>query len=188
MNDLYRFPSTGGTPTAIAADRYADESEASPNPANDTIAFVSSSMARNQWWRRGHAHIDESRIALLTPARSRDSAPAYQPLIDNYAKNLWPTWSPDGKVLFFMSDKSGTENIWRMTPGAAPKQVTNFTDGRVLWPAIAADGKAIVFEREFRIWKLDLSSGRAAWWSICAITMAASSTRTRWTYSRAVRI
>ena len=63
-----------------------------------------------------------------------------------------------------MSEKSGTENIWRMTPGATPKQVTNFTDGRVLWPAIAADGKAIVFEREFRIWKLDLSSGRAPRW------------------------
>ena len=162
MNDLYRVLSTGGTPAAIAADRYADESEAAPNPASAVVAFVSSNMANNQWWRRGHAHIDESRLSLVTPAVSRDSAPVYQPLLDNQAKNLWPMWSADGKELFFMSDKSGVENIWRMTPGGAPKQITNFTDGRVLWPSIAADGKAIVFEREFRIWKLDLASGRAA--------------------------
>jgi Tol biopolymer transport system component len=72
MNDLYRVPAAGGTPVAIAADRYGDESQAAPNPVNDTIAFVSSNMAANQWWRKGHAHIDESRIGLVTPGKIPD--------------------------------------------------------------------------------------------------------------------
>jgi tricorn protease len=32
----------------------------------------------------------------------------------------------------------------------------------VLWPGISADGKAIVFERDFHLWKLDPANGHAA--------------------------
>ena len=43
-------------------------------------------------------------------------------------------WSPDGAVLFFMSDESGAENIWRLPARRrrTRSQVTRFTDGRVL--------------------------------------------------------
>src|SRR6185436_19703492 len=36
------------------------------------------------------------------------------------------------------------------------------SDGRVLWPSATARGETIVFERNFRIWKLDTASGRTA--------------------------
>ena len=39
--------------------------------------------------------------------------------------------------------------------------MTKFTDGRVLWPSIGYDGKAIVFEHDFKIWQLDTKSGEA---------------------------
>ena len=159
MNDLYRIPSDGGTAVAIAADRYSDESQAAPNPLNGTIAFTSSSMAVTQWWRKGHAHIDETRFTLLTPASSSGAAPGYEPLLENHAKNLWPMWSSDGKKLYFMSDASGVENIWEKPASGAPRQITKFSDGRVLWPSISHDGKAIVFERDFHIWKLDPATG-----------------------------
>src|SRR5690606_16076990 len=42
------------------------------------------------------------------------------------------------------------------------KQLTNFTDGRVLWASISYDGREIVFERNFGIWKMATDSGRAA--------------------------
>ena len=45
--------------------------------------------------------------------------------------------------------------------GAKLKQITKFNDGRVLWPSIGYDGKAIVFERDFKIWKLDTKIGEA---------------------------
>jgi Tol biopolymer transport system component/C-terminal processing protease CtpA/Prc len=162
MNDLYRIPSDGGTAVAIAADRYSDESQAAPNPVNGTIAFTSSSMAVTQWWRKGHAHIDETRFTLLTPAATATGAPKYEPFLENHAKNLWPMWSADGKKLYFMSDASGVENIWEKPASAAARQITKFTDGRVLWPSISQDGKAIVFERDFHIWKLDTATGATA--------------------------
>ena len=50
-----------------------------------------------------------------------------------------------------MSDQGGAENLWEKSlKGGAPKQVTQFHDGRLLWPSISYDGKTIVFERDFR--------------------------------------
>jgi hypothetical protein len=46
--------------------------------------------------------------------------------------------------------------------GAKARQITQFKDGRVLWPNISYDGKTIVFERDFGIWKLDLAGEKAA--------------------------
>jgi len=161
MNDLYKIPAEGGTAVAVSADRYGDESQAAPHPTNNTIAFTSGSMAVSQWWRKGHAHIDETRLTLVTPD-PQGGAPHYEPLLDNHAKNLWPLWSADGKQLFFVSDRSGTENFWALTPGSQPRQLTHFTEGRVLWPGIARDGKSIVFERDFAIWSFDPATLKTA--------------------------
>ena len=61
-----------------------------------------------------------------------------------------------------MSDQSGAENLWtRPITGGEPRQLTQFRDGRLLWPSITRDGKAIAFERNFGIWTLDTASGTA---------------------------
>jgi tricorn protease len=39
--------------------------------------------------------------------------------------------------------------------------VTSFKTGDVRWPAISSDGRVIVFEHDFGIWKLDINSKRA---------------------------
>jgi Tol biopolymer transport system component/C-terminal processing protease CtpA/Prc len=166
MSDLYKTPSAGGTALAISADRYADESQAAPNPVDGTLAFTSGGMAVTQWWRKGHAHIDETRFTLLTPAATASAAPKYQPFLENHAKNLWPLWSADGRRLFYVSDESGpsgiqVENLWEKPLSGNPRQLTRFTSGRVLFPSISADGKALVFERDFRIWKFDFATGEA---------------------------
>jgi Tol biopolymer transport system component/C-terminal processing protease CtpA/Prc len=72
-------------------------------------------------------------------------------------------WSPNGRNLYYVSDRGGAQNIWTRTVAAGkPRQVTRFSDGRVLWPAISNDGRVITFERDFGIWKLDTESGQAA--------------------------
>src|SRR6185503_14706526 len=42
------------------------------------------------------------------------------------------------------------------------RRVSNFTAGRVLWPSISYDGREVVFERNFAIWKLDTESGKTS--------------------------
>jgi tricorn protease len=154
-NDIYRVSTEGGTPMPVSADRFTNEFQAAPAPDGSTIAFAARGNGDQQWWRHGHSHLDESEIWL------HRSDGAYEKVVDLNGRNVWPMWMPDGKSLYFMSDRSGAQNIWSLALGAKPKQITKFTDGRVLWPSIGYDGKAIVFERDFKVWKLDTKTGEA---------------------------
>src|SRR6185312_2370033 len=137
MLDVYRVAADGGTPMPVAADRYTTEYFASPAPSGDAVAITARANAGSQWWRKGHSHLDESEIWLVKDA-------AYTQVTKGGAKDAWPMWSADGKTLYFMSDRSGAQNIWSAAVGTgAAKPITSFRDGRVLWPTISKDGKTV---------------------------------------------
>ncbi len=163
MNDVYRVSAEGGTPMPVSGDRYANEFFSAASPDGRTLAITARGSASGQWWRRGHSHLDEAEIWLrdLTAA---DTPAAWRGLTNRGAKELWPMWSGDGRSLFFVSDRSGAENLWQISTAAdvPAKQVTRFTDGRLLWPSIDARGSTIVFERNFAIWKFDTAKGTAS--------------------------
>lgn len=157
MNDIYRVRPDGGTPMQVTADAYTNEYFSAPSPDGSSIAFTGHGFGFSQWWRKGHSHIDESEVWLM----HLGSKPAYEQISEGGAKEMWPMWSKDGRRVYYVSDRSGAQNIWARELGGKTRQVTNFTDGRVLWPSIAYDGRTIVFERNFQIWKLNAESGRA---------------------------
>jgi Tol biopolymer transport system component len=159
MQDIYRVSADGGVPMPVTNDRYVTEFHAAPSPDGNSLAFTARGNTFAQWWRHGHSHIDESEIWLM--ALSRD--PKYQRIAGGDFKCLWPMWSADGSRLYYMSDPGGAQNLWeRPARGGAAKQLTQFKSGRVLWPNISYDGKTIVFERNFGIWKLDVATGKSA--------------------------
>ena len=167
LNDLYRVSVNGGTPMPVSADRYTNEFFCAPSPDGKTLAFSARGIASGQWWRKGHSHIDESEIWLL---RSFDGGTGIYERVTaaGGAKELWPMWGTDGRALFYVSDrldssnKNAAQNIWTVTPGRSDaRRLSNFTDGRVLWPSISYDGREVVFEHNFAIWKLDTASGKA---------------------------
>jgi tricorn protease len=161
MMDVHRVRATGGTPMVVAGDRYASEYWAAPSAEAGTMAITARGLTSGQWWRRGHSHIDESEIWLVRTGGDLDRAPRYEPVTSGGAKSAWPVWA--GGALYFMSDKSGAENLWmRPAAGGEARQVTRFTDGRLLWPAASHDGRVITFERDFGVWRLDVASGAAA--------------------------
>ena len=161
-NDVYRVSPSGGTPMAVSGDRYANEFFSAASPDGRTLALSARGTASGQWWRHGHSHLDEAEIWLrdLTAA---DTPAAWRALTNGGAKDLWPMWAGNSSI-FFVSDRGGAENVWQVsaTAEASPRRVTAFGDGRVLWPSITARGDAIVFERNFAVWKLDTISGKAA--------------------------
>jgi tricorn protease len=88
----------------------------------------------------------------------------------------WPMWGADGSIYFvgdpLPNDKSvkpgspevrkSVNNIYKVpAKGGPPVQVTRHTDGSLFWPSMSADGKVIVYEDNFGIWKLDVASARA---------------------------
>lgn len=157
--NIFRVSAAGGTPMPVSNEAYVPEFQAAPSPDGSRIALMARGISNVQWWRNGHAHIDETELWVKPVSEGG----AFTRLLADNAKHAWPMWTPDGQTLFFMSDKSGTENLWRMpAAGGSAQQVTQFTDGRLLYPAIAANGSAIVFERDFAIWRADLATGKAA--------------------------
>ena len=156
--DIFRVAATGGTPLEVSREQYLAEFQASPSPDGSSIALMARGGSAGQWWRNGHSHLDETELWLKPVVQSG----AYRRLLADHAKHAWPMWSRDGQTLYFMSDKSGSENLWKMpVAGGEATAVTNFTSGRVLFPAMAANGSAIVFERDFGIWSADPATGRA---------------------------
>ncbi|HZI60338.1 MAG TPA: S41 family peptidase [Pyrinomonadaceae bacterium] len=170
LNDVFRISTAGGTPLQVSADRYTNEFFSAPSPDGKTLAFSARGIASGQWWRRGRSHIDEAEVWLL---RSFDDGPGtYERVTEaGGAKEMWPMWSADGRRLYYVSDradaanKQGGQNIWVATLSRSEgrsdfRRISNFTDGRVLWPSISYDGREVVFERNFGIWKLDTDSGK----------------------------
>jgi hypothetical protein len=56
-----------------------------------------------------------------------------------------PAWSPDGKTLYFTSDRTGIANVyaWDVETGAL-RQVTNVVNGAYM-PAVSPDGRRLVY-------------------------------------------
>ncbi|MGA7616736.1 MAG: LpqB family beta-propeller domain-containing protein, partial [Thermoanaerobaculia bacterium] len=158
MDDVYRVSVDGGTPMIVSGERYTNEYFADPSPDGKTLALTALGIVSGQWWRHGHSHIDTTEIWT----RRLDGDPGYTKIVAGNAKNAWPMWSPSGDRIYFMSDRDGNENLWSTTLSGDLAQLTRFTDGRVLWPTIAANGSAIAFERDFGISLLDLTTGGVA--------------------------
>lgn len=156
--DIWRIPSEGGTPHRVLADTYSPEFHAAISPDGQTIAIAANGrMAQGQWWRNGHSHIDESEIWLVTEV---DEAPRYRRLSDSGAKSVQPMWTSDGDDVVYVSDRSGAENLWtRPVGGGAARQLTNFDDGRLLFPRMSSGTDLVVFERDFRVWSMQLPAG-----------------------------
>ncbi len=94
---------------------------------------------------------------------------------DERYNRYWPMWGPNDQIYYVAdplpNDKSvkpgspevrqSVNNIYRVgVNGGTPVQVTKHTSGSLFWPSMSSDGKVIVYEEGFGIWKLDVASGR----------------------------
>jgi hypothetical protein len=80
------------------------------------------------------------------------------------AVDMQPVWSPDGKSLYFSSDRTGIPNIYAYdVAGRSLKQVTNVRTGATQ-PAVSADGSTLVYvgytSEGFDLYGMKLDPGR----------------------------
>jgi serine/threonine protein kinase/Tol biopolymer transport system component len=84
-------------------------------------------------------------------------------LTSDAALNAFPTVSPDGRTIVFISTRTGSPHVWRMdSEGRNAKQITNGI--AEINPAISPDGQWIVFQdiADLRLWKIPIDGGTAA--------------------------
>jgi tricorn protease len=98
-------------------------------------------------------------------------------LPDERYNRYWPMWGAD-EAIYFVADplpndktvkpgsaevRKSVNNIYKIPARGTgqPVQVTKHTDGSLFWPSMSSDGKVIMYEDNFGIWKLDVASGKS---------------------------
>ncbi len=154
---LYQAPAGGGTPLPLLEEPFETFSNIAVSPDGARLAFNNNGDA---WWRRGPNPGGASQIWVVAAALGDRS---FRLVVDAPCRNLWPLWNPDGRSLLFVSDRDGTENLWRQPlDGGEATRISRFTDGRLLRPHLSPDGGVVVFEREFGLWRVDVRIGDGA--------------------------
>ena len=92
----------------------------------------------------GRRAVISARGQILTIATDRGDITRIAP--DKMAsRNQSPKWSPDGKYIAFISDRSGRDEIWITDPeGRTPKKITDLDNekGALVW---TPDSKALLY-------------------------------------------
>ncbi|MFN2577701.1 MAG: S41 family peptidase [Pyrinomonadaceae bacterium] len=152
MGLLYVVNVNGGMPWRAGPDM---GNAASFSPDGKRIAYNPKGQV---YWRKYY------RGAYATDVWVEDvSTKKFSQLTDFDGLDSWPMWARDGEI-YFVSDRDGggLTNIWRVSEsGGKAEKITAFKSGDVRFPSISSDGRVIVFEHDFGIWKLDTSSKRA---------------------------
>ncbi len=149
MGKLYVVSVDGGMPRSAGADMgvYGCFS-----PDGKKLAINRKSQS---YWRKFYRGAYQSDVTVVDIAEKK-----FKDLTDFDGMDSFPMWSQDGHI-YFVSDREGggLTNIYRVSErGGKAERVTDFKSGDVRFPAMSSDGKVIVFEHDFGIWKLDVSS------------------------------
>jgi tricorn protease len=149
---LYLVSVNGGMPTKAGTDMGV---QAAFSSDGRRIAYNPKSQV---YWRKYYRGATQSDIVVMDIASKR-----FTQITDFDGHDSWPMWGQDSGI-YFVSDREGNglTNIWRISAdGGKADRVTSFKSGDVRWPAISADGRVIMFEHDFGIWKLDVGSKKA---------------------------
>ncbi len=72
-----------------------------------------------------------------------------------------PLWKPDGRGFYYTSARSGVANLYeRDLASGKEKQLTQFTNSPVMFPALSRDGSTLVFRQLFDFYRLS-TGGKA---------------------------
>ena len=77
-----------------------------------------------------------------------------------------PAWSPDGRLLFFASDRGGKPQIWRISASMGEREeAEQITQDGGFYSSVSPDGEYLYFSKEradqTSLWRLRLPNGQA---------------------------
>ena len=165
---LWEVPVEGGIERPIPTDWGAWASYA---PDGSKLAFTRHPAAWSRKHYRGSYAADLWVMEVASKKFTRLGNEEYK------GNRLWPMYARNGEI-YFVSNQTENEkgiqfggpavmksvnNIWKISDkGGKETQVTHHGDGNLFFPSISADGKIIVYEDNFGLWKLDTATGKSS--------------------------
>ena len=147
MGKLYTVPVEGGAARNAGPDMGTNGAY---SPDGTKLAI---NRKAQSYWRKYYRGAYQSDVTVMDLA-----AKTFKDLTDFDGMDSWPMWATDGRI-YFVSDRdpNSQANLWFVPEsGGDAVKVTDFKDGDVRFPSISADGKTVVFERDYGVSKLDL--------------------------------
>jgi len=161
FNDLFVYDLSANSLRRLTNDAFA-ELDPAWSPDGRQIAFSTDRFSTTM----SHLEAGNLRLAIMEVA----SGQVREVGGFDGAKNIDPQWSPDGRSLYFLSDRQGITNVYRLpVAGGTPAQMTNILTGvsgiTSLSPALsAADGRLVfsAYEEDgYNIYAMDTERAAA---------------------------
>jgi tricorn protease len=151
-SEVYRVPMKGGRAVAITQH---EGREGVYSPKGDQIAYV---RGPGTWYRKGYRGSANDDIWIC----QADGSDPKQITHFN-GQDHSPSWSPDGKFIYYVSEYHGTPaNVVRQSlnnPKGEPEQLTFHKDEGVRRARLSGNGQWLVYECGPDLWVLCIKDG-----------------------------
>lgn len=135
----------------LVFDDYGTEGAVSPD--GKRVLFVREGVS---WPRKGYVGSQDAQIWLYDAGSQK-----YAQLLAAPGGCRWPMWKPDGTGFYYVASPAGAANLYDYDLASKKsKQLTQFDDDGVVYPALSRDGSTIVFRRLFDLYRLQPATGR----------------------------
>ena len=152
-DQLYTVPAAGGR-TRRVLDTPALEVSVSPD--GKRLLYENRPVYENEW-RKGAVSAGTRDIWLYDTETS-----THRRLTTWRGEDRNARWTPDGAGYYYLSETSGTFNVWRQAlAGGKPEQLTAHTGQPVRFLSVADDG-TLVYGFEGSIWRLPPEGAKTA--------------------------
>lgn len=135
VNDkLYRAPSSDGPPVEVmVAPGHSGAWQVKVSPDGTLVAFM---------YQEG-SPVPVSKLAVVSAAGGPLRFTSPVPI-----GSAGLRWAPSGKALQYLLTRNGATNVWEQAlTGGAPRQITNFTSGRIFDFAWSRNGKHLLLAK-----------------------------------------
>ncbi len=158
---VFMLDAAGEKPKRMLLD--AGVRSAALSPDGTKLAFT---RGRSAWERKGYIGPQAEQLWLAdltttppTLTRLDEDREGFQNI-----NHIQPFWAPDGQSLYYISDPDGTFDVYRRRLATGEvERITNVraidrSDDGVAFPALAANGRVLVFRRRFDLCRMDLAT------------------------------
>ncbi|MBK6850283.1 MAG: PD40 domain-containing protein [Burkholderiales bacterium] len=153
LPQLYAVAAGGGRPRLVLPTSALD---VQPSADGNRLLYTDLKAPENEF--RKHHQSDATRDIWLVDQRSG----VHRRLTDFRGEDRNPVWSPKEDATLWLSERSGSFNVWRQPlEGGTPQQLTFHKDNPVRFLTTARDG-TLVYGYDGEIWRLPAGASQPA--------------------------